>query len=71
MDRVEYWNHGEVLKQILPDEKVGHVGIHVPQKHLLGLLLKKVIRFLLIPYLLNTKVIGLVEEEDQYVGLQR
>ena len=34
MSRVEYWNHGKVLKQILPDEKVDHVGIHVPQNHL-------------------------------------
>ncbi len=32
MSRVEYWNNGKVIKEILPDEKVNHVGIHVPAK---------------------------------------
>src|SRR4051794_34854727 len=41
MERVEYWDQGEVFKQIMPDERIKHVGIHVPQKHLLGLLLQK------------------------------
>ena len=40
MERVEYWDQGKV-KTILPDPNIGHVGIHVPQNHLLGLLLKK------------------------------
>ncbi len=69
MDRVEYWNDGEVLKQIFPDKKVGHVGIHVPQKHLLGLLLKKSLPLPAYTLLLNTKVTGLVEEEGQYAGV--
>nr|WP_295971389.1 FAD-dependent monooxygenase [uncultured Bacillus sp.] len=69
MERVEYWNNGQVFKQIFPEYKIGHLGIHVPQKHLLGLLLKK---SLLLPshtLLLNTKVDGLIEEDGQYVGV--
>ena len=69
MDRVEYWNNGKVLKQILPDEKVGHVGIHVPQNHLLGLLLKKSQPLSAYTLLLNTKVVGLIEEDGQYTGV--
>ena len=69
MDRVEYWDHGKVYKKIMPDEKVNHVGIHVPQKHLLGLLLKKSQPLPFHSLLLNTKVIDLIEEDGQYVGV--
>ena len=70
MDKVEYWDHGQVIKTILPDKKVGHVGIHVPQKHLLGLLLEKSEAFSDYHLLLNTKVVGLVEEDGHYIGVK-
>ncbi|MCQ6276500.1 FAD-dependent monooxygenase [Bacillus sp. V3B] len=70
MDRVEYWDHGEVFKQIMPDESIKHVGIHVPQKHLLGLLLQKSQRLADYTLLLNTRVIKLIEEDEQYVGVK-
>ena len=70
MDRVEYWNHGKVFKRIMPDEHVNHCGIHVPQKHLLGLLLKKSEPFSDFKLLLNTKVVELLEEEGQYQGVK-
>ena len=70
MKRVEYWNHGKYLKQILPDENVNHVGIHVPQKHLLGLLLQKSNPLSAFTLLLNTKVVGLIEEDDHFSGDQ-
>ncbi|WP_071393715.1 FAD-dependent monooxygenase [Bacillus tuaregi] len=70
MDRVEYWDHGEVFRTIMPDERVNHCGIHVPQKHLLGLLLKKSEPLTLFKLLLNTKVVELVEADGQYTGVK-
>ena len=70
MERVEYWDHGEVFKRIMPDENIKHVGIHVPQKHLLGLLLKKSQPLPSHKLLLNTKVVDLIEEDEHYVGVK-
>jgi 2-polyprenyl-6-methoxyphenol hydroxylase-like FAD-dependent oxidoreductase len=36
MKRVEYWDNGKLLKTILPHAGKKHVGIHVPQNHLLS-----------------------------------
>lgn len=69
MESVEYWQDGAVFKQIFPDEKIGHVGIHVPQKHLLGLLLEKSLPLPAYTLLLNTKVVGLIKEKGRYVGV--
>ena len=41
MEQIEYWNQGKLERKILPDSKVGHLGIHVPQGHLLTVLLKE------------------------------
>ena len=70
MSRVEYWNNGKVIKEILPDKKVNHVGIHVPQNHLLGLLLKKSKPLSDFTLLLNTRVVGLIEENHHFKGVQ-
>jgi len=70
MSRVEYWEHGKVIKKIMPDDKVKHVGIHVPQKHLLGLLLQKSNPLAAFTLLLNTKVVGLIEEDNHYRGVK-
>lgn len=39
MERVEYIQQGKVFKTILPSKDEKHVGIHVPQKNLLSVLL--------------------------------
>lgn len=70
MHAVEYWDQGNMFKQILPDKKVGHVGIHVPQKHLLGLLLQKSEPLHDFRLLLGTNVIGLIEKDGHYVGVK-
>ena len=70
MERVEYWDHGQKVKTILPDQDIGHVGIHVPQNHLLGLLLEKSKPLSDYTLLLNTKVVGLLEDVAQYVGVK-
>ncbi len=41
MERVEYWEHGKVMKSVTPAPGNEHVGIHVPQKHLLSVLIKE------------------------------
>lgn len=35
METLDYCRRGEVIKTILPNEQIGHLGIHVPQAHLL------------------------------------
>ncbi|WP_338449251.1 FAD-dependent monooxygenase [Niallia oryzisoli] len=70
MESVEYWDHGEVFKKIIPDERVNHCGIHVPQKHLLGLILKKSEPLNDFNLLLNTKVTALLEEDGQFTGVK-
>ena len=39
MERVEYWQHGKVIKTVTPSAGERHVGIHVPQKNLLSALI--------------------------------
>ena len=70
MERLEYWDHGQKVKTILPDQNVGHVGIHVPQNHLLGLLLEKSKPLSDYRLLLNTKVTGLLEDDERYLGVK-
>ena len=70
MERLEYWDHGQKVKTILPDQDVGHVGIHVPQNHLLGLLLEKSKPLSDYRLLLNTKVTGLLEDDERYLGVK-
>lgn len=70
MNAVEYWDEGKMIKQILPNEKIGHVGIHVPQKHLLGLLLEKSMPLDAYTLLLGTKAVDLIEEDGNYVGVK-
>lgn len=70
MDAVEYWDEGNLFKQIRPDERIGHVGIHVPQKHLLGLLLEKSEPLEDFSLFLGTKVVDLIEEDGKYVGIK-
>lgn len=41
MSQVDYIADGKVVKSIHPHPEVGHTGIHVPQKHLLKLLLEE------------------------------
>ncbi|WP_338471955.1 FAD-dependent monooxygenase [Niallia sp. XMNu-256] len=69
MQKVEYWDQGKVIKTILPTPSIGHVGIHVPQNHLLGLLLKKSKPLSDYTLLLNTRVVGLIKENGHYSGV--
>ena len=41
MEKLEYYVGGRAFKTILPDEAIGHLGIHVPQANLLKAILQK------------------------------
>jgi 2-polyprenyl-6-methoxyphenol hydroxylase-like FAD-dependent oxidoreductase len=56
MDRVEYWHHGQVIKTITPADGEQHVGIHVPQKNLLNVLINESKPYPNYKLLLGTKV---------------
>lgn len=64
METLEYWQNGACIKKILPDEKVGHLGIHVPQAHLLQAILEQVEQVETFEYALNTTVKQLIEDEQ-------
>ncbi|QCJ41100.1 FAD-binding protein [Bacillus sp. S3] len=41
MERVEYWHHGDVIKTVTPADGEQHVGIHIPQRNLLNVLIQQ------------------------------
>ncbi|GFN31248.1 FAD-dependent monooxygenase [Paenibacillus xylaniclasticus] len=41
MKRIEYMEHGHLVRTVVPEEGHAHVGIHVPQKHLLQALFSR------------------------------
>lgn len=71
METLEYWHQGECIKTILPDEKVGHLGIHVPQAHLLQAILEQTKHYSSFDYVLNTTVKELIQNEHgQYTAVR-
>jgi 2-polyprenyl-6-methoxyphenol hydroxylase-like FAD-dependent oxidoreductase len=71
MESLEYWQYGECIKTILPNEKVGHLGIHVPQAHLLEAILEQAKSYEHFDYLLNTSVKELIQnEQGQYTAVR-
>lgn len=70
MEKIDYCKQGKIIKSIYPDPAVGHVGIHVPQAHLLKAIVNKVQEFPNFTCLLNTKVSELITDETgRYVGV--
>ena len=70
MERIDYCTLGKIVKSIFPDPAIGHVGIHVPQAHLLKAILSKVQEFPHFTCMLNTKVAELITDEaGRYVGV--
>ncbi|TQR17539.1 FAD-dependent monooxygenase [Psychrobacillus vulpis] len=64
MEKLEYWHEGKSFKTILPDPKVGHLGIHVPQAHLLSVLLEAAQEYSTYSAMMNTKVVELLKDES-------
>lgn len=71
METLEYWQNGTCIKTILPDPQVGHLGIHVPQAHLLQAILEQANTYKSFDYLLNTTVKELIQNEHgQYTAVR-
>ena len=71
MEQLEYWHNGKLFKSILPDPAVGHLGIHVPQSHLLQVLIESAKAFPTFQLMLNTKVAELLQDEQGgYCGVK-
>lgn len=70
MEKLEYCTDGQTIKTIHPDSAVGHLGIHVPQAHLLKAILNNAQEFPHFTCLLNTKVTELITDESgRYTGV--
>lgn len=63
MEKLEYWHDGKPFKTILPDPQVGHLGIHVPQGHLLTVLLQAAQQYPAFNCMMNTKVLELLKDD--------
>jgi 2-polyprenyl-6-methoxyphenol hydroxylase-like FAD-dependent oxidoreductase len=71
MEQLEYWHNGKLFKTILPDSAVGHLGIHVPQVHLLQVIIGAAKEYPTFRLMLNTKVAELLQDEHgSYCGLK-
>lgn len=71
MKRVEYWDRGQLIKCIYPGEGKNHVGIHVPQNHLLKVIFHESEKHHSYQALLGTKVTGLIQDsEGKYIGVK-
>jgi 2-polyprenyl-6-methoxyphenol hydroxylase-like FAD-dependent oxidoreductase len=71
MKRVEYWDKGHLIKTILPGEGKHHVGIHVPQNHLLKVIYEESQKYPSYQAMLGTRVTGLLQDsEGRYIGVR-
>jgi 2-polyprenyl-6-methoxyphenol hydroxylase-like FAD-dependent oxidoreductase len=71
MKRVEYIDHGKVIKTITPDPENEHVGIHVPQNNLLNLFVNESHQFEHYQLMLGTKVTEIIQDETgHYIGVK-
>lgn len=72
LEKIEYWENGSILHTIYPGEHESHVGIHVPQHHLLDVIVAESDR---LPdnrehILFNTIMTGLLkDEQDNVIGI--
>lgn len=71
MEQLEYWDQGKLFKKVLPESKVGHLGIHVPQAHLLTAILDEAQQSDAFTFMPNTRVTELLETESgRYYGVK-
>lgn len=64
METLEYCHNGQTVKMIQADPAVGHLGIHVPQAHLLQAIIEEAEQYPNFHLLLNTTVKSLVQDEN-------
>ncbi|SOC05358.1 2-polyprenyl-6-methoxyphenol hydroxylase-like FAD-dependent oxidoreductase [Ureibacillus xyleni] len=64
METLEYWENGKLFKTIYPDPSVGHLGIHVPQAHLLNVLINEAKKYPNFTLMTGTTVKDLIQDES-------
>lgn len=71
MEQIEYWNDGQIFKRIFPEWPVDHVGIHVPQNHLLTAILNEAEKLDSFQLMMNTRVTDLIQNEmGRFTGVK-
>lgn len=71
MEKLEYWFNGYMTKVIEADPQVGHLGIHVPQGHLLKAIVDEAEKYNTFSYLINARVSELIQNSaGQYIGVK-
>lgn len=71
MEVIEYWENGKLFKSIQPEQQVGHLGVHVPQAHLLTVIIDEAKQYPNFTLMTNTRVIDLIQnEEGQFTGIK-
>ena len=71
MERLEYWLDGQLAKTITPNPAVGHLGIHVPQGHLLQAIMEAAQAYDTFEYRLNSRVTELLQDASgRYNGVR-
>ncbi|MFJ7848028.1 FAD-dependent monooxygenase [Peribacillus sp. NPDC097206] len=71
MEQIEYWQEGRLVKEIYPDAHQDNLGIHVPQKHLLKVILDEAEKLDSFHLMLNTRVTDLVQDkEGRFCGVK-
>lgn len=71
MKRVEFIDHGNVVKTVTPQTTEEHVGIHVPQSHLISTILEEAVKFGSYHLMLSTKATGLIQSDNgAYCGVK-
>jgi 2-polyprenyl-6-methoxyphenol hydroxylase-like FAD-dependent oxidoreductase len=71
MERIEYWNSGKVIKTVTPTLGYEHVGIHVPQKHLLKVMIEESEQYTNYEIMMGTRVTELLNDDNgNYIGVK-
>jgi 2-polyprenyl-6-methoxyphenol hydroxylase-like FAD-dependent oxidoreductase len=71
MKKVEFFSGKQIVKTIFPSFPEDHVGIHIPQSHLLNAIIQESQKYKGYHLHLNTTVIKLIEDENGfYTGVK-
>ncbi|MGE7603189.1 FAD-dependent monooxygenase [Peribacillus sp. NPDC097675] len=71
IEQIEYWQDGQLLKEIFPDVYQDNLGIHVPQNHLLKVIVDEAQKLDSFQLMLNTRVTDLIQDEaGQFCGVK-
>ncbi|WP_040205966.1 FAD-dependent monooxygenase [Neobacillus jeddahensis] len=70
MERIEYWHQGANIKTVTPAAGEQHVGIHVPQRNLLNVLIAASESYPHYKLMMGTKVTELIFQNGTVTGLK-